>query len=555
MKKSHKETTEEIKAHIDRLHEKGSGDYQTLIRQVDKATKLHQVELNLPQAYADMAGDRMYRNEKGQLQGITTYCEWGRGTGKTTMRGIRWKKKLKQLPRSTGLFIGPNYQFILTRIVPSLVQGLEMFGLYEGLHYFIGQQPPQKWRNYWGRAYQPPKNYQRYITFFNGLGAHLISHDVKGDGRGLNTDWIDGDEAALLDPNALQENSGPTKRGTNTAEFYGKPMFGSEFYTSSTPLTEDGQWFVNQEEQAMLHPRRIKFISATCKHNLHNLRPGYLEDAQLNAYSQWKYDAEYENIRPQFTKNGFYGLLNPKVHYYSTHHDNYDFYKPSREQLLKTKGDCREDADLVRGQPLIGAADWGAAINALVVNQHLKSLNEFRALKDFYVLGENQEMQDDLADHFADYYEYHDCKVMYLYYDNTGNNKTGNTKKTRAEQFRDRLAGRGWKVYLMTKGGSNPLHDSKHHVWETILKEDRPWLPRFRINKWNCADTITSMRFAKTKPGRFGEIQKDKSSERSSKIQRQHATDLSDAIDTPIYAMFKHQVQRAATSLPDSSVG
>ncbi|MEL6968634.1 MAG: hypothetical protein AAFO02_00585 [Bacteroidota bacterium] len=555
MKKSQAEISKEIKAHISRLHDRNSGDYQSLMQQVNRANRLHTVELNLPQAYADLAGDRMFRNEAGQLQGISTYCEWGRGTGKTTMRGIRWKKKLRQLPRSTGLFIGPNYQMILTRVVPSLVQGLELFGLYEGLHYFIGQQPPPKWRPYWGKAYQPPKKYNRYITFFNGMGAHLISHDVKGDGRGLNTDWIDGDEAALLDPNALQENSGPTKRGTNTAEFYGKPMFGAEFYTSSTPLDESGQWFVNMEEQAVLNPKRIKFISATCRHNLHNLRPGYLEDAQLNAYSEWKYLAEYENVRPMFSKNGFYGLLNPQVHYYSMRHDDYDFYKPNREQLLKKQGDCREDADLIAGMPLIGAADWGAAINAFIANQYVKSENEFRALKDFYTLGENRETQDDLADNVAEYYKYHNCKEMYLYYDNTGNNKTGNTKKTRAEQFRDRMKGHGWKVYLMTVGGSNPLHELKHYTWQEILKEEKPWLPKFRINKWNCADTCTSMRFAKTKPGRNGEIKKDKSSERSKKIARQHATDLSDAIDQPIFSMFRHQVQRQAVGLPGVRFG
>ena len=545
----------EITQQIARLHEKGTGDYETLLRQVNKATSLKKVELNLPQFYADKAGDMMYRNEDGHLLGVAIYLEWARGVGKTTMRGIRWKKITIQLPRSTGLFIGPNYQFILTRIIPSLIQGLEMFGLYEGLHYFIGQQPPQKWRKYWGRAYQPPKKYDRYITFFNGVGVHLISHDVKGDGRGLNTDWIDGDEAALLDPNALQENSGPTKRGTNTQAFYGKPMFGSEFYTSSTPISEEGQWFVNMEEQAILHPNRVKFISATSEHNLHNLRPGYLADAKMNAYSLWKYEAEYENIRPRFSSGGFYGLFNEKIHAYSLQHDNYDFYKPNREQLLKANADCREDYDLISGTPVIGAVDWGAAINCMVVCQDLRDRGEFRALKDFYVLGEDQKMQDDLADDVASYYRYHDCKEMYLWYDSTGNNNTGNTKKTRAEQFRDHMATHGWLVYLMTTGGSNPLHDQKHLVWEAILKEDRPWLPRFRINKWNCADTCTSLRMAKTAPGRHGEIKKDKSSERSKKISRQHATDLSDAIDNPIFGLFRKKVKSRPSSMPDMKFG
>lgn len=555
MKKSPTEVKAEIRQAISKLHSKGTGDYDSLLKQVNAATRTQQVHLNLPQFYADRAADMMYRTDKGQLLGIAIYLEWARGVGKTTMRGIRWKKITIQLPRSTGLFIGPNYQFILTRIIPSLIQGLEMFGLYEGLHYFIGQQPPQKWRKYWGRAYQPTKKYDRYITFFNGVGVHLISHDVKGDGRGLNTDWIDGDEAALLDPNALQENSGPTKRGTNTSAFYGKPMYGSEFYTSSTPISEEGQWFVDMEEQAMLNPNRIKFISATSEHNLHNLRPGYIEDAKMNAYSLWKYEAEYENIRPTFSSGGFYGLFNEKIHAYSTQHDDYDFYKPNREQLLKQKADCREDGDIVRTRPLIGAVDWGAAINCMVVCQDLRDQGEFRALKDLYVLGDDQKIQDDMAEDFAQYYQYHPIKELYLWYDSTGNNNTGNTKKTRAQQFRDSLMAHGWKVYLMTTGGSNPHHELKHLVWEAILKEDKPWLPKFRINKWNCADTCTSLRMAKTKAGRLGEIKKDKSSERSKKIKRQHATDLSDAIDNPIFGLFRKMVKGPVSSLPPMRVG
>ena len=60
-----------------------------------------------------------------------------------------------------------------------------------------------------------------------------------------------------------------------------------------------------------------------------------------------------------------------------------------------------------------------------------------------------------------------------------------------------------------------------------------------------------SMRFAKTKPGSNGEIKKDKSSEKSTKIKRQHATDLSDANDAPIYGMFQHVMRYGTSFIPD----
>lgn len=525
---------EQIRSAISRLHERESSDYESLLSQVENRRR--EVVLNLPQMMASICRTPML------------LLEWGRGTGKTTMRGARWSNKLRLMPRSTGLLIGPSYQFLLTRILPSLVQGLEMFGIYKDLHYFVGRRPPRSWRRSWGNAYQPPEEYNRYITFWNGMGVHLISQDVSGDGRGLNVDWIDGDEAALLDPRKLQENTDPTLRGTRKQAFEDCYLFGSRFYTSSTPLTPEGQWFTEYEEKALADPKSITFIAATCRYNQPNLRKGYLEEARRDAYAEWVYLAEYENKRPRFTKDSFYSQLDSDIHCYTPGADGLDFY----ERIGHT-GDCRGDADLVKGTPLVLGVDWGAAINCLTVNQHLRSLNEYRTLKSMYVLGEDQKMQDDLVRDFHAYYQPHQasCKTIYLWYDASGNHRTGNTRVTRAEQARQLLRSLGWEVNLMTPGHFNPMHDDKYRLWEIMLRGDTNVLPRYRMNKLNCKELYMSMRFAKTAPGRNGEIKKDKSSERSGKVQRQHATDLSDANDTPIFGMFYHLLRHVTSSLPD----
>lgn len=519
---------QELKDQIQRLHKRNSGDFQTLLRQTQKHRKV--VPLNRPQYVA--ATTRV--KEK--------YLEWGRGTGKTTFRGFHWSEILREMPRSTGLFIGPTYQFILTRIVPSLVQGLEMFGLYKDLHYFIGQQPPRSWRNSWGKAYQPPAKYDRYITFWNGTGSHLISHDVAGDGRALNSDWIDGDEAALLSVGKLQEHTDPTLRGTNKDKFAGSVYFGSKLYTSSTPLTPDGQWFTDAEELALEHPDQVAFIKATCKHNLHNLRDGYLEEAERSAYQYWVYEAEYLNKRPKWTKDSFYSMLDPDVHLYSNY--DYSYYTTPGQSV-----DCRGDADLVRGQPLILGVDWGAAINCLTANQHLQSINEFRTLKSMYVLGDEQKLQEDLFKEFNDYYRHHDNRDLFIYYDKSGNQNTGHTKQTRAEQARTQLNAMGWRVNLMTTGTINPHHYEKYLLWARILAEKDPRLIRYRMNKDNCKELYLSMRNAKTKQGANGEIKKDKSSEKSGR-PRQEATDLSDANDNPIWGMFRYYLNKIGMVLP-----
>lgn len=508
-----------LQKEIDRLHKKGSGDFQTLLRQVEQKRRV--VQLNIPQLIASMS------------TAPTLILEWGRGTGKTTIYGHRMLKIITEMPRSTGLFIGPTYQAILTRIVPSLIQGLEFFGLYQNLHYFIGQKPPMKWRTGWGVAYQPPVKYDRYITFWNGTGFHLISQDVPGDGRGLNSDCILGDEAGLLNGRKLQEATDPTLRGTNTSEFKKSHLFGSKFYTSSTPLTQDGQWFVDYEQKAIKEPDKINFIPATCEHNMHNLRPGYLEDAQREAIYSWVFDAEYKNKRPKFRKDSFYLLLDSDRHCYDNF--NYSYY-----DTVGKAQDCRGDADCIRGVPLILGVDWGAAINSLTVSQNLASIMEFRTIKVFYVLGENKEIQDDLFRDFHNYYQHHDEKLIYLWYDNTGNNRTGNTRVTRAEQAKAQLDALGWNVVLMTVGGSNPHHDLKYQLWELILKEADHRIPRYRMNRSNCRYLYLSMHNARTAQGRNGELKKDKSSEGSKNLPRQEATDLSDAEDAKVFGMFQH---------------
>lgn len=535
MKSLSSEQEDQLKIEIERIHQRGGSNYGQLISQVDAKKKI--VHLNAPQLAAAYS------------QSMFLFLRWARGTGKTAFRGYRWNKIVSQMPRSTGLLIGPTYKDILTRIVPSLIKGLEMFGLYENLHFFVGRRPPVSWRKYWGSAYERPDDYRRYITFFNGTGIHLISHDLPNDGKGLNADWADGDEAALLDPMKLQENTDATLRGTSRT-FSNSIFYGSRFYTTSMPLTPEGQWFNGYKDKALREPKRYNFIDATSMANKHNLRPGYLEEAKESALYQWVYDAEYLNIEPSFTKDGFYTLLDKDIHCRNAF--DYGHYQHTGQS-----SDCRGDSDLVKGQPLILGVDWGAAINCLTVNQHLQSLNEYRTLKSLYALGADKKIQDDLFDDFNNYYQYHQPtnNTIYLWYDNTGNNKTGNTRRTRAQQAQARLMTQGWKVILMTVGGSNPFHDRKHLLWTHILKEKDFNLPKYRMNYSNCKDLYLSMLMAKTKPGRNGETLKDKSSEKSSKIARQHATDLSDANDAPIYGMFKQYLKIGGRSiLPDTQV-
>ena len=268
MKKLQKTQSQQINEAIANLHKRGSGDFQSLLRQVEK--RKITITLNLPQMVAM------------SVVGKILFLLWSRRTGKTTYRGIRWAKLNTQLPRSTGMLIGPTYQFTLTTIIPSIIAGLEMVGYYKDLHYFIGRRPPRSWRTSWPEAYMPPQNYDYYITFWTGMGIHLVSQDGGGGGRGATSDWIDADEMSLLDENKINENVKPTMSGTNVTKFQGKDLFASELYTGTVALTPEGAWYEKYEEKSY-QLKDLNFLSANCKLNEHNLRPGYLKEAEERA--------------------------------------------------------------------------------------------------------------------------------------------------------------------------------------------------------------------------------------------------------------------------------
>jgi hypothetical protein len=139
----------------------------------------------------------------------------------------------------------------------------------------------------------------------------------------------------------------------------------------------------------------------------------------------------------------------------------------------------------------------------------------------------------------------------------------GNTRKTRAQQFAEYLRGKGWTVYLKTKGRKNVDHDKKQLLFQNILREGKDnfgsdkhdyRFPVLRINAINCAPLWTSMANCPAKTGGHGQTIKDKSAERkNSKVLPQHAPHLSDALDALVWGLFAQLLRAIGVSLPDST--
>lgn len=464
--------------------------------------------------------------------------EWGRGAGKSTILGWFMKEMVRQMPRATFSLVGETYTQTLNRTLPSTKEGLEMFGLYEGVDYFIGTKPPGKMK--YERPFQAPKSFDHFIIFSNGAGFHLVSQDRPGTGRGLNTFGVIGDEAALLDKEKLFNDVQTTNRATK-ARFANATLLNAEIYASTTPMTQKGRWFIEREKVAKRHPSDVFFLRANARANAHNLSKGWFERMKRDSPSELHYLAEVENVRPKQITDGFYAQLDPDRHYYTA---PYDYSRIKQYTTLDggemtTSLDCTTDGDLNPNEELIISVDWGASINVMVVFQIHG--NELRVLKSFHV--KHPKILDHLwTEEFLPYYRSHRKKRVLFYYDRNGNSRVANSNKTYAETAIDLMSKAGWQVVQMSRG-LDPYHNDKHLVINKVLMENQSDIHVIRINRNNNEALIVSLENAPAKEDRNG-IAKDKKSERSQATPSEHATHFSDAFDIPIFSMFKSKVRR-----------
>lgn len=482
------------------------------------------IELNLMQMTAVLS------NQRYGIKNVN--IEAGRGSGKSTVLGWFVKEAVRQMPRSTGVIVGETFVQIKSRTLPSTKDGLEMFGLFEGIDYVVGRSGVSLG---FERPFQSPDSWSNVIHFRNGTIAVMVSLDSPNSGRGLNSYWIIGDEAALLTYERLFNNVFTTNRGFRPG-FEKKSMLNATVFVSSVAMTSKGDWFTQREIKAKNNPKKFCFLKFNSLVNKHNLAKGWIEQMKEEALSEVLFNAEIMNIRPRGITDGFYAQLKSNIHYYQYKYDIdamgsiTEDYKPS----------CRYDTDLVRGVPLQFNLDFGGRINCGTVSQHLQSLGEIRFIKEFFA--KNPEKLSDMVQQFIDYYEAHkfSCNVVHLYHDRSGYKAEANSKTTLAEDVENMLRSAGWVVINQTPNTNNPSHIDKWRLINEILSEQQGNLPKVRINENQCPNLIISMENAPlTTDDAF---KKDKSSERSKTIPQEHATHFSDTVDYCLFWQFHHLI-------------
>jgi len=500
-----------------------------------KISKYLEVVLNAAQLAAVLAVTVLKKTK--------IYLEWGRGTGKSFILAFFMKEMVKQMPGASFALVGSTYQQILSRTLPSTKKGLAVLGIYEGYDYVVGKNGAKFG---FAEPIYPPDKFDNIIHFSNGAIFQLVSLDNPNSGRGLNSFGILGDEAALFDPEKLFTNVKTTNRAKE-ARFEKATLLGAEIYASSTPLTKKGRWFTDMEEVAKRKPKKYAFIKASALINKLNLREDWFEEMKDESPSDLYYNAEILNIRPKEILNGFYPQFKP--HHCYIDYDN-DYLEGITSNYTKASFNCLQDKDIDKSKPLILAIDWGAFCGA-IVSQKLP--NKHRMLKEFWA-SQSSEAKDaeDLINDFVEYYAPLANKTVHLYYGHDGNAKVKKgTNETYGDVLVRLLQSKGWTVYDKSKGKPVAPHNDKYILINMMFKGSSSRYPSIDINEQNCPNLVIGLERAEATEGKNG-IQKVKKDERNASMKQQHTTHLPDAMDIPLWSIYKPllKTKQEAWNLP-----
>lgn len=499
----------------------------------------------------------------------------GRGIGKTTLIAFFFHKLQRVMPRSTWLYIAPSYKQLYQVILPNFLKALGMLGYINGYHYYLGKKPNRR------LAFESPINelgdFSNVLIFKNGFTIRFVSLSKNATSqRGGDIDGFIVDEALDIDKEFVDNEVSPSNRGNNES-YKGIPFHHGSYYFSSMPLDSKGDWltkpsnYYNEDgidfralmnelielqllfvdtrnTQEMLELR--KEINALRKQivfhksvkdynslgietnhlhlegngfdNLGALGINYFRRERKRISSNTQYKREILNMLMKRVEGGFYSGLDLKIHGYK---------KDMEFDGLQLTGvnykQVRYDTDYRGDLPLICGIDFGAHINFMTIGQRDYETNSIKIINNLYALKEDDEILNDLAVKFCDYYSTVLNKRLIMHYDASGNWSQINSRTNLAQDFALILIKRGWSVEHKTSMNLNSNHDDRYYMWERIFKLD-PSLPRVTFNVYNCKELINSMQLAPVVDK--GKISKNKNSEkdRAHSLEATHASDSGD---------------------------
>lgn len=479
-------------------------------------------------------------------------------------------RNVQRMPGSSGAFVASTFQQALTRTLPGTFKALEDFQYKRNVHYYVGRRPPKSAK--FKEPFIQPESFDHVISWYNGSIQYIISQDGVGTSNSLTLDYGIFDEAKLLDPVKLKEETFPAIGGYQ-GNFMRSPYYRSKLIVSDMPMTKRGSWFLSYKDQmdqeliegidgiinqmfkirermktdskpylineykmyarklAQLRRITVDYNEFSSLENLEVLGESYIKQMKRDL-PPLVFMTSIMCLKIRNSQEGFYNNLKEAIHYYSAYNNS---YLQNLEYDFEKAGDASslQDGDIDHNAPISIAMDYNANINWIVAGQ--QQGNRLMVLKSFYVKYERKLVE--LVNDFCKYYRYHKCKQVVYYVDSTalGNNYAVNSDSF-ASVVEAAFGANRWYVHTVYIG--NPMkHHEKHSIINMGLKGQKGLMPM--INRDNNEELllaleqtgvyISSNGFRKDKRGeKLVETEEDKLETR---------TDGTDAFDTLVIGM------------------
>jgi hypothetical protein len=505
---------------------------------------------------------------------------FGRATGKSRFVTSPWLlRNLLEMPRSCGGLIVPSYEGA-SKIFSEIYKGWGEFGYNENEHYVVGKRPPASWK----RAYNAPKkakDFQNYVSFYNGSGFYILSNRAKHNGS--NLDFLGIEEARLCIEDNVKEVA-LAVRG-NEDKFGHFSGHGSMLFVTDMPQSPLESWVlryrdnvdhdvisailmiqravyelkrqlnevitdlkeIDEEETAkrktfLKKQKKLSEKIAAYQENLNELRRNewYVHEADtlenihalgidtilrfMSTLKPYDFQTSVLNVEPSQVEGGFYALLDENKHGYHAG----DTLLGRQLASEHKERDCRFDSDL-RDDELYIALDYNQSICTIEVGQ-FDSTNTFKVINDLEVLPPYD--LEDLINHFCKYYQHLKTHQVTYYYDSTAfQGKNAVSDIDYATTVIETFNKNGWIVNARYLGGTT-TYASRMFIWSKTLKEDDAQALKFRYNIERCKYLAKSMMGARAGTDFKGKTIKVKKDETNKKIDQRTTTHKSEAMDS-----------------------
>lgn len=486
-----------------------------------------------------------------------------------------------EMPGAPVVWVADTFTNLQANILPAVLEGLERKGYKEGVHFVVESAPPEftdketegleDWlRPHFWKPCNKLGTYKRTLIFFSGLNIRFGSLDRPSSLAGGSFVFVFGDEVKYFPPakiaNLLKANRGYYLQYGQSV-FYRGVMFTSDL--ADTSHIGEYDWMEkeakNMDVQAILLVIKAGLVYNEALHEYVAAKEKWIktrssEDLaecrlKMKTASRWK--NRWDIARKRKEAGTFYlrassyinadiltaewfadaiasGLpdvntailsLNPRLEngdrFYANLRASHFYFDGIDENAydrmqLRQQEDCSVLKYCNQDLPLRLGVDFGnmCSMTCAQLQRH-EGKETLRVIKFLYTLA--PEYIDELADKFRVYFAPMRNRIVYVYYDRSGNSyrsvgkdQVGMLKKGIEEKDGRRT---GWQVHLMSLKQGDIRQSEEYDFMQKFMAGTNPRFPALLIDAFAAKPLKLSLENARTTV-KMGVVYKDKSSEK-----------------------------------------